>query len=144
RAHALAQGPLRVAVLANADTAQAETAGDAIDRWLAPIAGPRTCRAGTTFPHPGRHEARLPEGAPLAQAFLGVPLPAPGSAQRELAELTAAALDGRVDEGAASWPSGPPGGLLEAALADADAAASARIAGGSRAPALIVDVRAPE
>ena len=50
RAQALAQGPLRVAVLANVDGAQAAAAGDAVDRWLAPIAGPRVCHAGAAAP----------------------------------------------------------------------------------------------
>ena len=129
RAQALAQGPLRVAVLANADAAQAVAAGDAVDRWLAPIAGPRTCHAGsTTPPRPGHYEARLPDGAPLAQGLVGAPMPAPGAPDRELAELTAAALGG-------------PGGLLGAALPDA--ATSARLMGGARAPTLVIDVRAP-
>jgi hypothetical protein len=128
RAQALAQGPLRVAVLANADAAQAAAAGDALDRWLAPLAGPRVCHAGApTAPRPGRTEARLPDGTPLGQGLVGTPVPPPGTAGRELAEITAAALDG-------------PGGLLATALPDAGAAA--RIAGGSRAPTLVIDVRA--
>jgi hypothetical protein len=131
RAHALASGPLRLAVLANADPAQAAAAADAVDRWLTPAPGPRTCHAGTaSLPRAGHHDARLPEGAPLAQGLVAVPIPAPGTAGRELAEMTAVALDG-------------PGGLLEAALANAGATAAARVAGGARAPALIVDVRAP-
>jgi hypothetical protein len=124
----MAQGPLRLAVLANADAAQAASAGDAVDRWLVPGAGPRVCRAGSPeAPRPGRYEARLPDSAPLAQGLVGAPLPKPGTAGG-LAELTVAALDG-------------PGGLLSAALPDA--AASARLMGGTRAPTLVIDVRAP-
>jgi hypothetical protein len=129
RAQAMAQGPLRLAVLANADLAQATATGDAVDRWLAPVPGPRICRAGSPeAPRPGRYEARLPDGAPLAQGLVGAPVPPPGAAGRDLAELTAAALDA-------------PGGLLAAALAEATA--SARLVGGARAPTLVVDVRAP-
>ncbi len=140
RAQALALGPLRVAVLANADAAQAVAAGDAVDRWLAPIAAPRICRGGSDGgskppPNPpdhagpsGAREVRLPEGAPFAQGLLAAPVPPPGAPERELAELTAAALDG-------------PGGLLAGTLADATG--SARLTGGSHAPALVIDVRAP-
>jgi hypothetical protein len=127
RAHALARGPLRVAVLANTDAAQGTAAADAVDRWLSPSPGARACHAAAPgLPRPGRYEARLPSTAPLAQALLGVPLPGPN--WRDLADLTAAALDG-------------PNGLLAAGTADA--AFTARVAGGSRAPMLVVDVRAP-
>ena len=138
RAHALAAGPLRLAVIANADAAQAAVAADAVDRWLSPTTGPRVCRiAPSSAARAGRVEVRLPEGAPLAQAIVGAPLPVPVAspagpyAYRDLAEVTVAALDG-------------PSGALGSALAGAAANASARWVGGARAPALIVDVRAPE
>jgi hypothetical protein len=125
RAVALANGPLRVAVLANADAAQASGAADAVERWLSPAPGPRMCRGPASAPpRPGRVEAHLPDGAPTAQGLVGVPLP--GAAWRELAELTASALDG-------------PGGLLAAAFPDA--IASARVLGGARSPLLLVDLR---
>jgi hypothetical protein len=126
RALALASGPLRVAVLANVDAAQASAAADVIERWSSPSPGPRACHAADAArPRPGHAEARLPRGAPAAQGLVGVPLP--GETWRELAELTAAALDG-------------PGGLLSAAFPDA--LASARVLGGARAPLLVVDLRA--
>jgi hypothetical protein len=64
--------------------------------------------------------------------LVGAPVPPPGAPDRALAEITATALDGA-------------GGLLAAALsgAGADATASARLMGGGRAPALVIDVRAP-
>jgi hypothetical protein len=133
RALALAQGPLRVAVLANADAGQAAAAADAVDRWLAPLGTARTCRAQPSAAiRPGHYETRLPDGAPFAQALLGAPVPPPRAPGRDLAEITVAALDG---EG-----SGTPG-LLAASLVDATA--SARLLGGARAPVLVVDVRAP-
>ncbi len=46
----LASGPLRVAVLANADAAQAQAAGDAVDRWLTPGPARRACRPGAPLP----------------------------------------------------------------------------------------------
>jgi hypothetical protein len=137
RGQALAFGPIRLAVLANADPAQAAAAADEVDRWLTPAA-PRVCRAGTaSAARAGRFDVRLPSDAPLAQGMLGVPLPQPATpvpgpyAYRDLADLTAAALDG-------------PGGLLAGALAADAAAASARVLGGARAPALVVEVRAPD
>jgi hypothetical protein len=133
RALALARGPLRVAVVANADAAQASAAADAVDRWLAPLGAPRTCRAQTPSAiRPGHYETRLPDGAPLAQALLAAPIPPPRAPGRDLAEITAAALEG---EGG-----GAPG-LLAASLVDATA--SVRLRGGARAPVLVVDVRAP-
>jgi hypothetical protein len=140
RAHhqALAFGPLRVAVLANADAAQAAAAADAVDRWLSPAPGPRLCRSGPPSPGRAGHlDVKLPDGAPLAQGLVGALFPSPAApgagpyAYRDLADLTAAALEG-------------PGGLLAAALAGQAATATARVMGGARAPALVVDVRAPE
>ncbi|MFT3764322.1 MAG: hypothetical protein QM820_02180 [Minicystis sp.] len=138
RGQALAFGPLRLAVLANGDAAQAAAAADAVDRWLSPAPGPRTCRVGPASPpRTGHLDVRLPDGAPLAQGLVGVALPLPPSpgngpyAYRHSTDLTAAVLDG-------------PGGLLAGALASAGATASVRVLGGSRAPALVVDVRAPE
>jgi hypothetical protein len=132
RRRAIADGPLRVAVLANADAAQAQATASAVDRWLRPSPGPRACRGGAPRPaRPGRYEARLPGDAPLAQALIGAPIPAPGAPGRALAELTALALGG-------------DGGLLARALRETAATASARILGGARAPALVLDIRAPE
>ncbi len=127
----LASGPLRVAVLANADAAQAQAAGDAVDRWLTPGPARRACRPGAPLPpKPGRYEGRLPEGAPLARAMIGAPIPAPGAPGRDLAELARLALSGDR-------------GLLAGAFQQAAGTASARILGGSRAPSLVIDVRAP-
>jgi hypothetical protein len=131
RRRAIADGPLRVAVLANADAAQAQATASAVDRWLRPSPGPRTCRGGAPKPaRPGRYEVRLPGNAPLAQALIGAPIPAPGAPGRDLGELSALALGGDA-------------GLLAGALQATAASASARIVGGSRAPALVIDVRAP-
>lgn len=138
RAQALASGPLRVAVIANADASQAAIAADAVDRWLSPAAGPRVCRGGASSPARAGHlDVRLPDGAVLAHGAFGALLPVSPSPGRgpyvyaDLADLTVAALEG-------------PGGLLGSALSGAAVTATAHVAGGARAPALIVDVRAPE
>jgi hypothetical protein len=129
---ALASGPLRVAVIANADAAQAQAAADAVDRWLTPGPARRACAAAAPLPsRPGRYEGHLPPDAPLARAMIGAPIPAPGAPDRDLAELARLALDGDR-------------GLLAGAFQQAAGRASARILGGSRAPALVIDVRAPE
>ncbi|MCK6592455.1 MAG: hypothetical protein L6Q76_33290, partial [Polyangiaceae bacterium] len=105
----------------------------AVDRWMLPQGSERACRvADTEPPRSGRIDVRLPKGTPLAQALIGAVVPGPGNAGHDLAELTALALDGS-------------GGLLEAALAPTRLAAraSARVVGGSRSAALVIDVRAP-
>jgi hypothetical protein len=130
RWQALAAGPLRLAVLANAGQAQGAAAGAAVDRWLSPRRPGATCPADDSpAPRGGRQEVRLPPDTPLAQALFAAPLP-PG-ASSELAELTAAALDGER-------------GLLASALpASLGATATARLRGGGRRRALVIDVRAP-
>jgi hypothetical protein len=132
RRQALASGPLRVAVLANVDAAQGAAAADAVARWLPPRAADGACHAGPAGPtKPGRYDAKLPADAPLGQALIGLGVPSLGAPGHDLAELTALALDGE-------------GGVLAGALsAPLAARASARLLGGARSAALVVDVRAP-
>ena len=134
RWQAIGAGPLRVAVLANADAAQSAAAASAVDRWLAPrVSEPRPCAAPPAMtPRSGRFDVRLPRGTPLAQAILGAPIPPASAAGHEHAQLLALALDGGD-------------GLLAGALRGqtSGARASARILGGARAAALMIDVRAP-
>ena len=155
RWQALQGGPLRAAVLANADAAQGAAAAAAIDRWIPPRAagalGPRPCAApDLAAPRAGRYEVRLPRATPLAQVLIGVPVPqASALAGRSLARLTAAALDGSGGLLAAAL--GAPtagggaagGGAAVAPAARLEARASAQVLGGARAMALVIDVRAP-
>jgi len=129
----LANGPLRMAVLANAGPAQANGAFAAADHWLAPRAAPRSCP--TSSPptlRPGRYEVELPPGTELAQALVAGPVAARGEPGRDLVEIAAHLLGGER-------------GLVQAALdrTPVPAVASARLLGGSRAAALVIDVRAP-
>ncbi|WP_437728697.1 hypothetical protein [Sorangium sp. So ce861] len=149
RWQALATGPLRLAVLANADAAQAAAAAEAAERWLAPRLAPRACASpdGAVVPRLGHHDARLPAGTPLSQAVVGARLPAAreaASATRDLAELTVAALSG---EGgllaAALGAAAPPAADAAPARRQLAARASARVLGGARAAALAVEIRAP-
>lgn len=133
RWQALTAGPLRVAVIGNVDGDQASAAASAAERWLTPRFGERACRtAGSAGGRAGRVDIRLPSGSPLAQALVGAAVPTSGSAGHEMAKLTALALDGGD-------------GLLQRALSAARLAArsSARVVGGGRAAALVIDVRAP-
>ena len=134
RLASIAGGPLRVAVLANADAAQGAAAAAAVDRWLRPRVGPpRPCpAAAAASARAGQYDARLPRDATSAQVLLGAAVPPVGAPGRDLAELTAAALDG-------------PDGLLASALRGLPTTVrpAARLAGGARASALVIDVRAP-
>lgn len=130
RREAIIAGPLRVAVIANADTAQATAAADAIDRWLLPGAGRRSCAAANALAaKPGKQELRNEGG--LAQGLVAIRVPAPGAIGRVYAELTEAALDGQD-------------GLVGPKMSEHAAIVSARLIGGGRTPALIVDLRAPQ
>ena len=133
----LAAGPLRLAVLANESEEQIELAARTIDRWLvrgidgaracAPVEPPGAAKSGTL-------QVTLPASpTPVWQALLGFPVPPHGSAEGALGELTLAGL------------SGPEGWLGRATASSALAAtAQARLVGGARASALVIDVRAPE
>jgi len=133
----LATGPLRLAVLSNESDEQADWAARTIDRWLvrnidgaracAPVEPPGAPKAGTV-------QVTLPSSASLLwQALLGFPMPPHGTAEGAFGELTLAGL------------TGSDGWLGRATAASSLAAtAQARLVGGSRAAALVIDVRAPE
>jgi hypothetical protein len=94
RAAALRAGPLRVAVMASEDRAQADVAVRAVDRWVARRPGEaRACAAvPSVHPRPGTYAVDLPPGA-APVAILALPL-APDAASRSAATELAAALDG--------------------------------------------------
>jgi hypothetical protein len=96
RAAAMRAGPLRVAVLANVDNAQAEAAVHAVDRWIArrPTEA-RVCTpipAGTT-PRSGTYAVERALGAP-SEALIAIPLPLEDPSVAAAAGSLAAALDG--------------------------------------------------
>jgi hypothetical protein len=137
---ALTSGPLRLAVVANDDAQQADAVARAIDRWLVRTTDqPRTCPPVDAPPasRSGTLEVTLsappPLTTPLAQALVGFGVSPQGSSDSALAELTLAGLsgaDGWVSKALASMSLG--------------ATAQARLIGGTRSAALVVDVRAPE
>lgn len=136
RAQALRGGPLRVAVLANANAAQADAAVRAADRWVARRTGePRACPATTSAspPRPGTYAISQRPGS-VPEAYLAFPLPAGDDAARGAAFVVASALDG-------------DGALLDKALtgkAVLARQASATVLGWPRAPALVVRIVAPQ
>jgi hypothetical protein len=128
---ALASGPLRVAVLANIDSTQVASAFRAVERWLPPQPSRAVCPAtARAAPRPGHYDVRLSAGFRGGQAAVGAAI---DPRDRALAELTAALLGGST-------------GLARQAFAAVPIAAhvSARVVGGERAMALIVELRASE
>ncbi|MBW2455331.1 MAG: hypothetical protein JRI68_12505 [Deltaproteobacteria bacterium] len=122
--------PLRVAVLANADQAQAELAASRLDRWLLGDAKARACaedpKPGPA--RPGQHSI-APSSASLGQLVVGATLLANTHDDARLAHQLVAALAGQD-------------GLLRRRLPDLPVV-SARLLGGTRARAVVVEVRAP-
>lgn len=135
RAAAVRTGPLRVAVLADSDAAQAGAAVGAVDRWVARRPGDAgACPSVPTLasPRAGTYTVDLPVGAP-SEALIAAALPPDDAAARRAALAVAAALDGSE-------------GLLARALAaEGDAGApplarawSAKVVGAAPAAALVV------
>ena len=137
RAQSLRAGPLRVAVLANADASQADAAVRAADRWVARRSSTvRACRApsGTQPPKPGTYAAPPRPGA-LPEAYLAFPFPAGDDGAYGAATLLAAALSEGDDA------------LLDRALGGPTPLArevSTRVLGWPRAPALVVRIAAAQ
>jgi hypothetical protein len=133
----LAGGPLRLAVLANESEEQSELAARTVDRWLVrTIEGSRACAPVEPpgAPKSGTVQITLPASAsPVWQALLGFPVPPHGTTEGAMGELTLAGL------------TGPDGWLGRATgAASLAATAQARLVGGARAAALVIDIRAPE
>jgi hypothetical protein len=131
RAQALRAGPLRVAVLANVDAAQADAALRAAERWIDRRTGDaRACRpsSAAAAPRPGTYAVDARPGAP-PEAYLAFPITAGDEKTRAAALVAAAALDG-------------DGGMLEKSVGGAGLARSwsARVVGWPRAPALVVRI----
>jgi hypothetical protein len=142
KATAMREGPLRVAVLANVDAAQAAAAGRAVDRWVARRPGEaRACAAAppSSAPRAGTYAVELPAGS-ASEVLLALPVTPGDDEASTAAAWIAATLDG-------------PGGLLARALAgsigDPPAAPLARgwssaVLGLPRAPVLVIRIEAPD
>jgi hypothetical protein len=112
RAASLRGGPLRLAVMANVDAAQADAAARAVDRWIARRPGEaRSCPAAGApmAPREGTYAVDVAPGAP-SEVLLGAPLPADGSARAPAAWIAAAldGSDGLLARALGGSPSAPP------------------------------------
>lgn len=129
----LIQGPLRLAVLTNAQAEQAAAAAGGLGRWLRPNPpGPARCPpASGSAPKGGQIEIATELDDQTPSAYLTIPLPTGTAALREQAELTLLLLNRN-------------GGWLDQALrrTGSMSAARARLLGGSRAAVLVVELRA--
>jgi len=140
RSSSLRAGPLRVAVLANTDVAQADAAARAVDRWIARRPGEtRACPPLTApaTPRPGTYAVAVPSGA-LSETLLALPIAPADDGARTAATWLAAALDG-------------PDGLLAQALGGGSTPESAlargwsaAVVGAPRSPALTVRLSATD
>jgi hypothetical protein len=141
RAAAVRTGPLRVAVLANVDAAQADAAAHAVDRWVARRPGEaRSCPEPATpsAARPGTYSIDRPPGAP-SEVLFGFPLPASseqGDTTQAAAEWLAAALGGDAGLMAGAL-GGQPGSDAGAVLARS---LDATVLGIPRARALVIRV----
>ena len=134
RGREVLRGPLRVAVLANEDNAQAEAATRALDRWFAPWRDdPKRCQTSAErAARSGELTLSVPDAANTESAYLGLPFPSRLKFERE-AEAFAMLLNA---------PRGPLALALSAEHINASARAS--IIGGGRAAALVVEIRASD
>ncbi len=96
RAADMRAGPLRVAVLANVDTAQADAAVRAVDRWIARLpSDSRVCPpvGPANTPRAGTYAVERVVGAP-SEALIAIPLPSGDPGAATAAAWLAAVLDG--------------------------------------------------
>jgi hypothetical protein len=125
--------PLRLSVLANGDTTQAEVARRELERWISPIRGDAfRCPAPARLepPRTGELTIMTTPSENAESAYLGVPL-SRFEGRLSLEARASVVLLNRT------------GGWLDRALADLPATASATVLGGPRAAALIVRLAAP-
>jgi hypothetical protein len=132
---ALDAGPMRVSILANDDPEQADRVVRAVDRWLVRTSQARACSPvePATAARAGTVSVVLASAPTMAQALVGVPVPKQGDKDAVFGELTLARLGG-----ADGW--------LAKAMSSSSlgATAQARLVGGPKVAALVVDVRAAE
>jgi hypothetical protein len=141
RAAALRSGPLRVAVLANTDAAQADAAARSVDRWIARRPGEaRTCASPPSVapPRPGTYGVDHAPGAP-SEALLAWPIDANDVTATATASWVAAALDG--PDGLLAHALGAPAQDATASLARTW---SATVLANTRPPTLVVRITAAE
>lgn len=134
RQRELLHGPLRIAVLANEDEAQAAAASRALERWFAPWReDARRCQTtAERAPRSGELTLTVPDSGNSESAYLGLPFSSRLKFERE-AEAFAALLNASR---------GPLALAIGAEHLNASARAS--IIGGGRAAALVIEIRASD
>jgi hypothetical protein len=139
RAAGLRAGPLRVAVLANADAVQAEAAVAAVDRWVARQPGEvRVCPSLASLPAPRSGTYALDQRAgELSEALLALPLSTDDPSALNEARWLAAALDGSDGLLARALGANRPAGPLASSW-------NATVFAQARAFALVVRLVAPD
>jgi hypothetical protein len=129
----LTSGPLRVAVLANDDAAQAKSATSTLERWLRPVRfDSKQCpKSHELRPRTGEFTIETSVQDPPEGAYVAVALRPQPFGPTRAAAATVFLLNRR-------------GGWLEQALSGAGLAASARarFQGGGHAAALVIEIRA--
>ncbi|HET7543967.1 MAG TPA: hypothetical protein VFK05_29050 [Polyangiaceae bacterium] len=134
RGREILQGPLRVAVLANEDEAQALFATRALDRWFSPWRDdPRRCQASADrAPRSGELSLVVPDSGNSEGAYLGLPFSSRLKFEREATAVVAQL----------NAPRGP----LALALGGEHLNASARasIIGGGHAAALMIEIHSSD
>ncbi|HYP99241.1 MAG TPA: hypothetical protein VER96_11285 [Polyangiaceae bacterium] len=134
RSREILRGPLRVAVLANEDDAQATAASRALERWFAPWRDDaRRCQtAAERAPRSGELTLTVPDSGNTESAYLGLPFPSRLKFEREADAFTALL----------NAPRGP----LALALSAEHLHASTRafVIGGGRAAALVIEIHASD
>jgi hypothetical protein len=136
RRHVLVQGPLRLAILANSDENQIETVVQTLERWVRPVQDEAARCPSPTRPPPHPGEIVLEAGSDsgsTSRAYVGVALPTADFTPPREAMLTQLLLNRR-------------GGWLEQALRlpGLVTTARAKLLGGSRSAALLIEVNALE
>lgn len=123
--------PLRLAVLASWEAAQADTLAAALGRWLGAASDPdRRCTPIAAAPAPAATVDLAAESAPeRAVAHLAYSLGPDAAAARQEAEI-------------ARWLLAREGGWLDAALAGLTASARVELLGGERLGAVVITVEA--
>ena len=127
----LADGPIRVAVLANTDRAQADATLHAFDRWIVRLdAHPRGCPTAGTAPVRSTGVQVVVDTPGPQRSLLGIGVSSPEPVVFTMLELLAESLDG-------------PDGLIDRALAPLGGRirAQARVVGGIRFASLVIELR---
>lgn len=135
RLTSLADGPIRIAVLARVDQAQADAAVHTIDRWLMRrVDHERVCPPTPSIPPmpPTPRDVIVRGANGMPYVLMGIALARPDRRALMMLDLLAEGLDGS------------DGWLARALSSLSTTTATVRIVGGSTLSALVIDIAAPQ